>query len=323
MLSFNSVNYSNVNKSNRFDAKYFNISKKLEKYSKRKDIEIKNLGDESILKVITDGEHAGQVFVNSGVLFIKNSSVKDFEISLNEGFYITEKNHERLNRSSLKKEDILFTTIGHLGSATIVPESIKQANINQNLVKLEVCKDIINPYYLAVYLNSSIIKEQINCIFTGNIHGILTYPKIKSLKVIIPSKEIQKDIEVQYKKVIQLEEESRTLLNKAKNILNEALKMDKFNSNNENIYTSSFNKLNSRNIWNVTYHLPKYENLIKYLKANFKCKTLKELTTIKRGKEVGSDNYNTYIKLRRMYLLSEHQIYIIIKLINFQIFMYP
>ena len=34
----------------------------------------------TIIDKITDGEHAGQTFVKEGVLFLKNSSIKDFDI---------------------------------------------------------------------------------------------------------------------------------------------------------------------------------------------------------------------------------------------------
>ena len=52
---------------------------------------------------ITDGEHAGQKFVNDGVRFIKNSAVRDFSINLLDKFKISESKHKFLKRSALKK----------------------------------------------------------------------------------------------------------------------------------------------------------------------------------------------------------------------------
>ena len=116
--------------------------------------------------------------------YVYNNCVKDFDISLTDGFYITEYKHSLLQRSALKSNDILFTTIGHLGSATIVPDNFGEANINQNLVRMKINDATIDPYYLAAFLNSSFVRKQIDCLFTGNIQKILTYPKIKKIKII-------------------------------------------------------------------------------------------------------------------------------------------
>ena len=89
---------------------------------------------------------------------IKNSSIKDFDISTSDGFYITEENHKRLKRSSLNEDDVLFTTIGHVGSSAIVPKGFVEANMNQNFVKIEIDKNKISPYYILAYLNSKIAR---------------------------------------------------------------------------------------------------------------------------------------------------------------------
>ena len=124
---------------------------------------------------MTDGEHAGQTFVKQGIKFIKNSDVRDFNIDLSEDFYISEEKHKMLKRSALKDGDILFTTIGHLGSAALVPKNFGEANINQNLVLVRINEKILSKHFLVPYLNSRIVKKQIYAILTGNIHSILTY----------------------------------------------------------------------------------------------------------------------------------------------------
>ena len=126
----------------RFEPNYHYIYNQFEKFEKKQKKQILNLGDPKILKKITDGEHAGQKFVKEGVRFIKNSAVRDFSINLLDKFRISKKKHKFLKRSALKKDDILFTTIGHLGSAAIVKDNFGESNINQNLVKMEINKDL-------------------------------------------------------------------------------------------------------------------------------------------------------------------------------------
>ena len=197
--NFKSVQFSDVSISGRFDAKYFFIKDKIRVYASNKKIALISLGEKGLIRKITDGEHSGQIFYEEGITFIKNSSVKDFDISQYDGFYISEEKHKALSKSALKDEDVLFTTIGHLGSAAIVPEGFGEANINQNLVKMEINKDMMSPYYLAAFLNSSFVRSQIDSLLTGNIQSILTYPKIKEVKVKNTKKSFQLEIENLYK----------------------------------------------------------------------------------------------------------------------------
>ena len=183
-LNFKSIDYDSERFLIRLDSKYYYLDDTLSDFAKENKEDIIDFG--TIIDKITDGEHAGQTFVKEGVLFLKNSSIKDFDISKNDGFYISEEKHKLLSRSALKAEDILFTTIGHLGSAAIVPQNFGEANMNQNFVKITLKENTISPYYVVCYLNSKIARRQVNSLFTGNIQSILTYPKIKSLKIIRP-----------------------------------------------------------------------------------------------------------------------------------------
>lgn len=135
-LSFKSISYDENSFIKRLDSKYYCLRKILNNFCENEAVKLEKF-DNYIVK-ITDGEHAGQNFVEKGVLFLKNSSIKDFDISLNDGFYISEEKHKKLNRSALNSKDVLFTTIGHLGSAAIVPENFCQANMNQNFKEGDV-----------------------------------------------------------------------------------------------------------------------------------------------------------------------------------------
>ena len=116
----------------------YKFKKRIEEFSKRKDISSFSLGDKGLIKILTDGEHAGQVFVPSGAKFIKNSSVKRYVISQYDGFYITHEKNNVLKRSQLELHDVLFTTIGkYLGVSSVVNKNMVGANINPGFRKGE------------------------------------------------------------------------------------------------------------------------------------------------------------------------------------------
>ena len=298
MLSYRSTSFNKVENADRFDSKYFFLEDILEIYQFRNDFELIDLGDERLLINITDGEHAGQIFVEEGVLFIKNSSVKDFDISLVDGFYISEEKHEILERSALQKEDILFTTIGHLGSAAIVSDNFGEANINQNLVKIVIDNKVMDPYYLCAYLNSSLIKKQIASLFTGNIHGILTYPKLKKLKIVKPNNSFQSEISKLFKLAIEYEMKSNKIIINAKDKLKDYLGIDFKKIKKQNNYSVNFSQMRDNNIWTPKFFYPKYVNSLNAMKKKWNFEQLgskKGLSSINTGKEPGSKNYNNYL----------------------------
>lgn len=290
-LHFKSVLSSKIIHENRFDPKVFFLEDKLKAFERNNKFEVLNFGDKRIMNNITDGEHAGQKFVENGILFLKNSSIKEFNISRDDGFFIEEEKHIIQKRSALKKDDLLFTTIGHLGTTAIVQEYLGEANINQNVVKIEVNKEYISPEYLSIYLNSFIAKFQINNMFTGNIQKILTYPKIKKIKIIIPKdRNIVEKITNNVKNAMKLDGEAYELIEKAKKILISGLKLDDINTKNCDKFNIKVSQLDD--IWLPKNYLPKYKQTIDYFKEKFETITLGEsFLDIISGSEVGSDNY--------------------------------
>ncbi len=286
---------SKVKASDRFEPRYHLVFNKFNDFEKHSKDTIVKLGDKRLLKKITDGEHAGQIFVEKGIRFIKNSSVKDFNINLLDGFYITEGKHSSQKRSALKTNDILFTTVGHLGATVIVPDNFGEANINQNVVKLEVDSSFIDPFYLTVYLNSNVTKKQISALFTGNIHNILTYPKIKSIKVLIPSKNFQNSISKEYKIAIEKQIKAFSLIEQAIDTFYKEIKIDFNKIENKKHYSVNLSDFKNSDLWTPKFSFPKYVETLVKIKEKWKTISLGSIATIKKGDEVGSKNYNKYL----------------------------
>lgn len=294
-LSFNSISYDDRKFIRRLDSKYYKLEKQLESFKETAEVKIDNF--KSFILNITDGEHAGQTFVEKGILFLKNSSIKDYDISLNDGFYITEEKHKVLSRSALKPKDVLFTTIGHLGSAAIVPENFCEANMNQNFVKITIDESKINPYYITCFLNSKFARRQINALLTGNIQSILTYPKISNIKIIVPKNEnFQNSIEEKYKRAIDLSQKADKLISESLDILEESLNIRSYECNKEKMFVVEAKDFyNDDVLWTPRYFLPEYTETEKFIKNNYEYVSLGEVSTMKKGDEPGSAFYTDYL----------------------------
>lgn len=271
------------------------VHNQIDEYEKSSKFQILKFGDKRILKKITDGEHAGQTFVAEGIRFVKNSAVKDFTINLYDGFFITAEKHKQQKRSALKPLDILFTTVGHLGATAIVPEGFGEANINQNVVKVEIDKSFIDPYYLTAYLNGNTTKKQIAALFTGNIHSIITYPKIKNIRVIIPKEEFQKQVADKYQKAIELDQKCHSIIEKTQDIFYQKIDIDFSKIQKEKTFSVNLSGFAEDDLWTPAFSYPLYVNTLKAIQKKWQTVPLGEIATAKKGDEVGSANYNKYL----------------------------
>lgn len=275
---------------------FYRFKKKIDEYSSRSDILSFSLGDNNVLDVLTDGEHAGQVFVEDGALFIKNSSVKRYYISEFDGFYITHEKNEKLPRSIIQLHDVLFTTIGkYLGVSAVANKNVAGANINQNVVIIRLNDGFTTPQYLSCFLNSKIARFQIDNLFTGNTHPILTYPKIKLIKIFIRDKKIEKEITTDIIRSEKLNLESQKLITKAKNLLIESLNVDFSKIPKKLFFRAAQEQLKETDMITPEYYNPLYVKTIEEIQKKNNWDLLGDIADFKTGDEVGSVNYKLYL----------------------------
>jgi type I restriction enzyme S subunit len=269
--------------------------------------------------VLTDGEHAGQKFIDEGALFIKNSSVKRYNISEFDGFYISKEKNDLLKRSKLKKHDVLFTTIGNLGFSALVNNDVVNANINQNVVRMRVNEKITSPQYLCCFLNSKITRFQVETLFTGNIYPLLTYPKIKSIKVFIKDRKIEKKITSLLLKAEENQINALQKISAAKKIFHDSLNVDFSKIEKKMFYSIKKSNISNEDLMTPAFYYPLYTSTAKLIAEKNKVETLEELADLENGDEVGSINYKGYLERKE----SDLPFIRTSDLINFDIDSYP
>ena len=120
------------------------------------------LGD--VATVITKGTtptSIGFAFQNEGVNFVKIESVDENGNFIFEKFdHISDECHEKLKRSQLQENDILFSIAGAIGRTAIVTKDILPANTNQALAIIRISRGVINYSFLLYMLQSSVVLEQ-------------------------------------------------------------------------------------------------------------------------------------------------------------------
>ena len=161
---------------------------------------INRLKIKDIAEVVTKGTSPstyGYAFENTGVNFFKvESLMKNNKIRDDNIYKISFECHDRLSRSKIKENDILFSIAGTLGRMSVIPKSYLPANTNQALAIIRLKKDQYVPYVYWALQSHSVYKVITNIATTGA-QPNLSLKQIENLEIISPPfKEQQKIAEI-------------------------------------------------------------------------------------------------------------------------------
>ena len=112
-----------------------------------------------------------------GVLYLDDNCDKIDDIALKQ---IQE-------RSDLRKDDILFSSIGRVGDCYLIENQPKNWNINESVFSLRPNKEIINPQYLFHVLHSDNVLKYILNNVTGSTFKSIKISDLKKAIISVPS----------------------------------------------------------------------------------------------------------------------------------------
>lgn len=162
------------------------------------DLEGKSIRLGDLTEVITKGTTPttlGYDFVDDGIKFVKVECITETGKFIKEKMlHINDECNEKLKRSKLKKDDILFSIAGAIGRTAIVTDDILPANTNQALSIIRLKKDAgLNVEFLSQVFKTDLISEQIEKRVNGVAQMNVSLADIGNLNIIRPSIERQNE----------------------------------------------------------------------------------------------------------------------------------
>lgn len=135
-------------------------------------------------------------FSNTGINYIKAEAVSyEGRIDSSSFVFITPEIHDKLKRSKLEKDDILFSMAGaYLGKTGIVKAEYLPANTNQALALIRPIKDLVVPNYLHLYLRQKSVVHFVNNATSQSAQPNINLQDIGNLKIRLPDLDTQKSI---------------------------------------------------------------------------------------------------------------------------------
>jgi type I restriction enzyme S subunit len=264
-----------------------------EKYGHHLISEIANL------KSGTTPEHSDEKINPDDVFFIKSADVKRFNINHFTLSYITCGVNQNQKSSIVKPNDVLITNTGkYLGFTSFVTSEIPIANTNQNIIRIRLKDKIetnITQQFLTAFLNSKFGQTAIESLLTLTGQKYLNMNKFRDLRIPKADNsfitEVTKSIRDAYDyadKALKLIEEARTLFYEALNI--------NFSEINQPLtFSTNLSSFRNVDLWTPEFSNPLYIDTLKEICKKFKIVPLGEIATMKKGDEVGSDNYISFI----------------------------
>ncbi|MBY0435720.1 MAG: restriction endonuclease subunit S [Cyclobacteriaceae bacterium] len=148
-----------------------------------------NLGE--LVELVTKGTTPttiGGGFISQGVNFIKSEAVgHDGRIDKSTFVFISEETHQKLRRSQLQKDDILFSMAGiFLGKNAMVTDDMLPANTNQALAIIRINKKIALPKYIHYYLRQRNVIDLVNNMSGQSAQPNINFEEIKSIEILLP-----------------------------------------------------------------------------------------------------------------------------------------
>ena len=136
----------------------------------------------------------GEKYEESGINFIKIESLSsNGKFLLDKFAYIDENTHNKLARSKLEHDDILFSIAGALGRVAIISRDYLPANTNQALAIIRL-KDKKITRYIYYFLNSDYVKKIIDAESVQLAQANFSLGQLANLDVLVPCLEEQTKI---------------------------------------------------------------------------------------------------------------------------------
>lgn len=229
------------------------------------------------------------------IFFLRVQNLKENSIDLTDVKFIYRHIHNtKLLRSQVKPGDIVLAISGtknNLGTISIIPNNIKEANLNSALVKLSIDKNI-NKDFFCLLFDLDFVRAQIDFIGKGAAQNNINYQEFSSIKVPDISSQKQDEIVHMYQlakeKAKQSCQQAQTLLNSINDYLLNELQIElpqTDNSLENRIFTVQMNEISggqfdAQSQFNKHYCIQggKYKN-----------EQLNKLAILQKGQSITSD----------------------------------
>ena len=151
------------------------------------DWEVKKLGDVADITKLAGFEYTNYFnSYNDGgdIIVVRGTNITNNDLDLSDVRTIPRSTSNKLPRSKLHKDDLVFAYVGTIGPVYLIEEDDKY-HLGPNTCKISV-KENMNPRFAFCYFTSRLIKKEIIEFTSIGAQPSLSMSKIRKFKIILP-----------------------------------------------------------------------------------------------------------------------------------------
>ena len=280
MARISIVKLSEIEEVKRFDAGRYRTSfLKLEKDLKKITI-IRKLGylvEEPVRTGFTPRDR--DIYQDDiRIHFLKTDNLREGKIDFENSDFLPARS---LSESDyLKFKNIVLTISGThydiIGRAAIFLDYYPQSVTNQNIAVIKTDENLLNPFYLTIFLNSKYGREQLWMLSRQTEQFYLNCREVEELLIPLLDADFQQEIETLAQNSFDLIEKTKSLYSQAEKLLLEKLGLKGFQEKYELSYTANLSKVFGVHRIDAEYFQTTYDSFMGCLKEHSKTVKLKE-----------------------------------------------
>ena len=217
-------------------------------------------------------------YADQGVPFYRSSNVGAILPNEDNITFITDKKHSEEYKTALTTGDLMIVKTGKSGASVVFDES---CNVSQDVIAAKAIRHRINPYYLAVYLNTQYGKSEMDRWFQGQVQPHLSLEDARKIWVSL----IPEDAQAEVERLVIASDNARNHANsawcKAQQLLESELGLDKLRFDKPVGYTARFSELELSHRTDAQHYQPRFTRLLEHL-ARFPTRRIRDIRRYNR-----------------------------------------
>lgn len=204
-------------------------------------------------------------YVDTGIAFYRSANVQEI-VPRDAGLaFITAERDRAEKKTSLQRGDIMLAKTGQHGAAVVLRN---HCNVSQDVIAVKVNRERINPFYLAVYLNTLPGQLELRRWFQGQSQEHLSLPDAKRILVPLFPPDLQRRAQQAVEQWEAAYQEADAFYAEAEALLEVALGLDKLDLTTCLFYEWPFANVQAADRLDSEYFLPRMQNLTAALSRN-------------------------------------------------------
>ena len=133
-------------------------------------------------------------YIDQGILFIRAQNIREHGVDLSDTRYVSE-DTPGLEGHFAETGDILITRSGiNVGDAVSIPPFLAGSAHGSYSIRLRLKNEIVSPEYLAIVINSSVVRAQIKAFKGRSAQPNINIAELSRLQILLPPRPTQERI---------------------------------------------------------------------------------------------------------------------------------